>query len=94
MQVYGFGFCYGSRFFEKTGFRQKLKFRKIFFAKKLIFLSFGDIFTLPNACAVQLTLLNQVPMKCCIQTVLENMGCWQKESETEKMVGCFKVPPG
>ena len=28
MQVYGVGFCYGSDFFEKTGFRRKRKFRK------------------------------------------------------------------
>ena len=52
MQVYGVGFCYGTRFFEKTGFRQKVKFGK----KIIIFLNFGDIFTFPNACAIQTNL--------------------------------------
>ena len=26
--------------------------------------------------------------------MLENMGCWQKETKIEKTVGCFKVPLG
>ena len=57
MQVYGVGFWYGTRFFEKTGFRQKVKFRNIIFrAKQLIFLSFGDFFTFPTACAIQTNL--------------------------------------
>ena len=45
-----------TRFFEKTGFRQKLKITKkiaIFCAKKLIFLSFEDTFTFPNACVIE-----------------------------------------
>ena len=59
MQVYGVGFCYGSNIFEETRFRQKRKLRKkitIFAQKKIIFLSFGDIFNFPNACAIQANL--------------------------------------
>ena len=43
-------------FFEKTEFRQKRKFRKKILSKNLIFLSFGDIFIFPNACAIQTNL--------------------------------------
>ena len=44
-------------FFEKSGFRQKRKFKlNLNCAKKLIFLSFGDIYIFSNACAVQTNL--------------------------------------
>ena len=55
----GLIFAMRQDFFEKTEFRQKLKFRKkvtIFCAKNVIFLSFRDIFTLPNACVIQISL--------------------------------------
>ena len=83
MQVYRVGFCYGTRFFEKTGFRQKLKFKKNnkFLCKKLIFLSFGDIFTFPNSCAIQTNLGTEELLK---KIVLENMGYWQNGLEIEK----------
>ena len=75
MQVYGVGFCYGRRFFEKAGFRQKVKFRK-----KIIF-SILEIFTFPNACAIQ---TNLGIKKLLEKTVLENMGYWQNGLEIEK----------
>ena len=78
----GLVFAIGQDFFEKTGFRQKLKFRKNFFcAKKLIFLSFGDIFTFPNSCAIQTNLGTKELLK---KTVLENMGYWHNGLEIEK----------
>ena len=83
MQVYGVGFCYGTRFFEKNGFRQKRKFRKkiSFSAKKIIYLSFGDIFTFPNSCAIQTNLGTEELLK---KIVLENMGYWQNGLEIEE----------
>ena len=84
MQVYGVGFCYGTRYFEKTGFRQKMKFRKKKFflcKKKHIFLSFGDIFTFPNACAIQTNLGTKELLE---KTVLAIMGYWQNGLEIEK----------
>ena len=83
MQVHGVGFCYGTRFFEKTEFRQKVKFRKkiIFRAEKLVFLSFGDIFTFPNDCAIQTNLGTKELLE---KTVLEIMGYWQNGLEIEK----------
>ena len=63
---------------------------QLFCAKKNIFLSFGDIH-FSNAWAFQ---INLVPMNYWRKTVLENMDYWQKESESEKYVGCFKVPLG
>ena len=90
----GLVFAMGKDFFEKTGFRQKLKFRKkitIFCAKKLIFLSFGDIFTFPNACAIQTNLGTKGLL---VKTVLEIMGYWQNGLAIEKMVCDFKVPVG
>ena len=64
--MYGVDFCHGSRLFEKTEFRQKRKFRKkllFFVQKKLIFLSFGDIFIFPNACAIQTNLGTKVLLR-------------------------------
>ena len=54
----GLVFVMGQIFFEKSGFRRKRKFRKKgpFLGKKVIFLSFGDIFIFPNACAIQTNL--------------------------------------
>ena len=48
-------FVMGQIFFEKTGFRRKRKFRKKgpILCKKVIFLSFGDIFIFPDVCAIQ-----------------------------------------
>ena len=91
MQVWGYG--YGTRVFEKTGFRQKLKFRKKnnFLCKKLIFLSFGDTFTFPNSCAIQTNLGANELLK---KTMLKNMGYWQNGLEIEKKVCDFKVPLG
>ena len=59
--------------------------------KKPIFLSFGDIFSFSNACAIQINLGTHYLLK---KTVLETMGYWQKESEFGKKVGCFKAPLG
>ena len=59
--------------------------------KKNIFLSFGDIFPLSNACAIQINLGTNYLLKI---TVLEKMGYWQKELEFEKTVGFFKAPLG
>ena len=55
------------------------------------FFSAWETFTCPNACAIQINIgINELLKK----TVLENMGYWQKESEIDKKVGCFKVPLG
>ena len=62
-----------------------------FCAKKLIFLSFGDIFTFPNSCAIQTNLCTKELLK---KTVLENMGYWQNGLEIEKKVCGFKVTLG
>ena len=51
--------------------------------KKLIFLSFGDIFTFPDSCAIQTNLGTKELLK---KTVLENMGYWQNGLEIEKKV--------
>ena len=59
--------------------------------KKLIFLSFGDIFTFPNPCAIQTNLGTKELLK---KTVLENMDYWQNGLEIEKKVCDFKVPLG
>ena len=47
-------------FFEKTGFRQKLKFEKekLFFVQKKTFFSVFGTFTFSNACVIQ---INQDP---------------------------------
>ena len=72
-----------------------MKFRKNnnFSCKKLIFifLSFGDIFTFPNACAIQTNLGTKELLE---KTVLEIMGYWQNGLEIEKKVCDFKVPVG
>ena len=54
----GLVFAMGQDFFEKTGFRQKWKFRKNspIFCEQLIFLSFGEISTFLNAYAIQTNL--------------------------------------
>ena len=51
---------------------------RIFRAKKLIFLSFGDLFTFHNACAIQTNLGSKELLE---KTVLENMGYWQNGLE-------------
>ena len=59
--------------------------------QKLIFLGFGDIFTFPNACAIQTNLGTKELLE---KTVLENMGYWQNGLEIEKKVCDLKVPVG
>ena len=78
MQVYGVGFCYGSRFFRKVDFAKNGNLEKIFFCANNFFLSFGHIFTFPNACAIQTNLGTKELLR---KTVLENMGYWQNGSE-------------
>ena len=56
-------------------------------AKKLIFLSFGDMFFFPNSCAIQTNLSTKELLK---KTVLENMGYWQNGLEIEKRYVAFK----
>ena len=46
--------------FAKNGNLEKIT---IFCAKNLIFLSFGDIFTFPNACAIQTNLGTKVLLR-------------------------------
>ena len=58
--------------------------------KNPIFLNFGDIFTFPNACAIQTNLVTKELLE---KTVLENMGYWQNGLEIEKKCD-FKVPLG
>ena len=72
----GLIFAMGQNFFEKTGF---------------LFLSFGDIFTFPNGCAIQNNLGTKELLK---KTVLENIGYWQNGLEIEKKVCCHKVTLG
>ena len=48
------------------------------------------MFTFSNAYVIQINLGTKELLK----NVLDNMGYWQKESEIEKMVGCFKLPLG
>ena len=82
MEGYGAAFFYWSKIFEKSGFRQNGFWRNAMdnqFLCKKIFFSNLETFTFPNACAIQIN-SNELLKK----TVLENMGCWQKESETEK----------
>ena len=71
MGCFSIGF-YRSNTLEKTGFRQNGILEKYnhFLAKKNIFLSFGYIFTFPNACAIQTNLGANENSK---KTVLENM---------------------
>ena len=64
--------------FAKTEIQKKLT---IFCANKLNFLSFGDIFTFNNSCAIQANLGTKELLK---KTVLENMGYWQNGLEIEK----------
>ena len=81
----GLVFAMGQDFLRKLGLAKNWNLEKkiIFFVqKKLIFLSFGDIFTFSNSCAIAKELLKK--------TVLENMGYWQNGSENEK-VCCHKV---
>ena len=59
--------------------------------KKLISLSFGDIFTFPNSCAIQTNLGTKELLK---KAVLENTGYWQNGLEIEKKVCDFEVPLG
>ena len=64
----GLVFAMGENCFEKTGFYQKRNFRKknLFCAKNLFFLSFGDLFTLINAWAIQTNLgINELLNKNC-----------------------------
>ena len=65
----GLVFAMGENCFEKTGFYQKRKFRKKsehFLCKKLFFPSFGNIFTLINAWAIQTNLgINALLNKNC-----------------------------
>ena len=63
---------------SKTEFWESIT---MFCAKKNIFLSFGDIFTFSDACAIQINLGTNELLK---KTVLEKMGYRQKESEIEK----------
>ena len=53
-----------------------------------MFLSFGDIFTFPNSCAIQTNLGTK---KLLEKTVLENMGYWQNglEIENTEAKRCF-----
>ena len=67
MEGYGVVFPYGSKTFEKTGFRQKRNFGKTtIFCKKNISLSFGGTFTFSNAGAIQIKLgTNELLKKKC-----------------------------
>ena len=58
--------------------------------KKFIFLSFGDIFTFSNSCAIQTNLGTKELLK---KKLLKNMGYWQNGLEIEKKY-VTKVPLG